>query len=237
MKSGIKIAIIDFSVIASVFGAIIAGFIYTDFEPEYKAKISPMPGTYSPEEDIVFSGADSVPKKGSEIARYHWDFGDGSSETGSTAVHRYIKDSNYKVTLTVTDKEGRTRQDTAIIEVSDSAQQAVAEGKEVDPANLISISAIKPRQISYLVNQTAELGFTVTDEQNIPYNFTAYFIQNNETQITNSNSYEFTHSPQIWAEVHSPGVWQVKVVVEWDYEGLTYEKERNVFFRVKDFAR
>src|SRR5205807_1297007 len=37
---------------------------------------------------------------------YHWDFGDGNTDTGATAAHLYTSDGGYTVTLTVTDARG-----------------------------------------------------------------------------------------------------------------------------------
>ncbi len=40
---------------------------------------------------------------------YHWSFGDGTSATGATLEHVYRNEGTYKVTLTVTDKDGGAR--------------------------------------------------------------------------------------------------------------------------------
>jgi chitodextrinase len=37
---------------------------------------------------------------------YHWDFGDGTTDTGISPVHTYRSKGNYQVTLTVTDNDG-----------------------------------------------------------------------------------------------------------------------------------
>lgn len=43
-----------------------------------------------------------------QVARYHWDFGDGTTQTdgGPTAAHVYQNSGAYTVTVTVTDNEG-----------------------------------------------------------------------------------------------------------------------------------
>ena len=44
------------------------------------------------------------------IASYTWDFGDGSGAFGPTASHVYETPDTYRVTLTVTDNQGHSRQ-------------------------------------------------------------------------------------------------------------------------------
>ncbi|GAB4082652.1 PKD domain-containing protein [Modestobacter muralis] len=43
-----------------------------------------------------------------EVARFEWDFGDGTTGTGARATHEYAADGTYAVTLTVTDDDGAT---------------------------------------------------------------------------------------------------------------------------------
>ena len=56
---------------------------------------------------IQFNGAASSDADGT-IASYVWNFGDGSSDTGSVAWHFYSAAGTYLVTLTVTDDDGAT---------------------------------------------------------------------------------------------------------------------------------
>lgn len=55
------------------------------------------------------------------IASYGWDFGDGSTGTGSTPSHTYAGSGAYQVTLTVTDDGGLTAKKVRWVEVGDSA--------------------------------------------------------------------------------------------------------------------
>lgn len=51
------------------------------------------------------------------IVSYAWDFGDGGTATGSTAVHLYNAPDTYQVTLTVTDDAGQTGSTTRTVAV------------------------------------------------------------------------------------------------------------------------
>jgi hypothetical protein len=51
--------------------------------------------------DVIFDATASSDNIG--IVEYHWDFGDGTTDTGATCTHRYITAGRYTVTLTVID--------------------------------------------------------------------------------------------------------------------------------------
>ncbi|MGO9901461.1 MAG: PKD domain-containing protein [Solirubrobacteraceae bacterium] len=59
------------------------------------------------EHDTSFDGAASSDFDGT-ITEYHWDFGDGSTDTTSsvTVTHRYSTEGEYRVTLRVVDNDG-----------------------------------------------------------------------------------------------------------------------------------
>jgi PKD repeat protein len=68
------------------------------------------------DDEISFNGADSYDPDG-RIVKYSWNFGDGTTATGSTATHAYGDNGEYTVTLTVTDNEGATNSKTSTITV------------------------------------------------------------------------------------------------------------------------
>lgn len=67
--------------------------------------------------NVSFSGLGSYDLDGS-IVDYAWDFGDGSSASGSMVDHVYNNPGTYFVSLTVTDDQGLTNKTTARVVVS-----------------------------------------------------------------------------------------------------------------------
>jgi len=64
-------------------------------------------------ESITFNASSSYDSDG-VIVSFLWDFGDGSNGTGVTVSHSYVDDSNYTVTLTVTDDDNASTYTSAI---------------------------------------------------------------------------------------------------------------------------
>jgi len=72
------------------------------------------------DEVVTFDGSVSHDIDGT-INTYDWDFGDGSTGTGVTTTHSYGTVGMYTVVLTVTDNEGLTDTDEAIVTVTEVA--------------------------------------------------------------------------------------------------------------------
>ncbi|UCE38296.1 MAG: PKD domain-containing protein, partial [Thermoplasmata archaeon] len=68
------------------------------------------------EEEVWFSGNGSYDPDG-HIVCYHWDFGDGTTGSGMIVSHIYYSIGNFNVTLTVTDNDGLTDEDTCTVSV------------------------------------------------------------------------------------------------------------------------
>jgi PKD repeat protein len=81
--------------------------VVTDGPPVAKAAVSndtPLPGAV-----VVFMAGGSYDLQG-DIVSYHWEFGDGTTDTGDTVQHTYLQGGYYVVTLTVTDEAGEMAQ-------------------------------------------------------------------------------------------------------------------------------
>ena len=70
-----------------------------------------------------------------EIISWHWDFGDGTNDTGKEVVHIYEKAGNYTVTLTVTDESMRTASFSQALQVAENVTKE--EDKNKTPADSI----------------------------------------------------------------------------------------------------
>jgi PKD repeat protein len=64
----------------------------------------------------TFDGSGSSDRDGT-VASYAWDFGDGTTATGPTAIHAFAGAGTYPVTLTVTDDDGATAKRTEPVSV------------------------------------------------------------------------------------------------------------------------
>lgn len=72
---------------------------------------------------VKFDASTSSDPDGS-IANHAWDFGDGSTDTGSVVWHRFTSATMYMVTLTVTDNDGATNASTQMVQVGGSVNAA-----------------------------------------------------------------------------------------------------------------
>jgi PKD repeat protein len=70
-----------------------------------------------------FDATSSIDPDGS-IVSFAWDFGDGTTATGSTAPHAYAADGSYTVTLTVTDSAGAIDSVSQVVSVAATVNQA-----------------------------------------------------------------------------------------------------------------
>ena len=82
---------------------------------------------------VQFDGSPSSDPDGS-IANYAWNFGDGTSDTGSLVWHRFSSAGIYAVTLTVTDNDGTTAAHTLTIQVGGTVNAAPTASFSILPA-------------------------------------------------------------------------------------------------------
>lgn len=67
---------------------------------------------------VFFDGRGSTSANGATITSYEWDFGNGSSGTGSTASTTYSAARTFTVRLTITDSLGRTATTTTTVTIT-----------------------------------------------------------------------------------------------------------------------
>lgn len=69
--------------------------------------------TIEPDQEIIFDAS----SLGSNITSYTWNFGDGNTSDKKTISHKYEAPGRYTVTLTTTDKSGKTSTYTKTIDI------------------------------------------------------------------------------------------------------------------------
>jgi hypothetical protein len=75
------------------------------------------PSSGAKRENLTFDGSGSSDPDGT-IVSWEWDFGDNKTGSGEIVVHKFTKSGTYTVTLTVTDNNGATAQDTAVVTIN-----------------------------------------------------------------------------------------------------------------------
>ena len=73
----------------------------------------------------VFFNASTSSDPGGEIHHYDWDFGDGTTATGATAVHTYVTPGRYRAQLTVTDDRGASHRSSKTITVTEPREERI----------------------------------------------------------------------------------------------------------------
>ena len=68
-------------------------------------------------EELTFDGSGSI----GNISSYRWDFGDGTTTTGSSVTHSYWEDGSYTVSLVVMDNASLADGDTITVDVTNQA--------------------------------------------------------------------------------------------------------------------
>lgn len=85
-------------------------------------------------DSVRFDASPSFDSDG-QIARYQWNFGDGTSATGRTVQHTYRSSGRYDVRLRVTDNRGATSSARQRINVQAPSNQAPTAGFSLSPSN------------------------------------------------------------------------------------------------------
>ncbi len=113
-------------------------------------------GPYSGEAGVAvsFSSAGSTDADGT-ITGWYWTFGDGNTSTLENPTNAYASTGNYNVTLTVTDDQGATDDDTATANIVDTTAPA-------DPTGLAATAGDGSVDLNWADNSESDLdGYTV----------------------------------------------------------------------------
>jgi len=96
---------------------------------------------------------------------YHWDFGDGQTSTVQNPTHTYSSVGNFTATFTVTDSEGNSSSDTAMVTINYKAPSVSitkpANGFYIGDTRILPIrKCIIIGQITIVANASGPLGIT-----------------------------------------------------------------------------
>jgi PKD repeat protein len=128
---------------------------------------------FSPEnplagDTITFNASLSTPNGGT-ITNYHWDFGDGTNETGVIVAHAYTTAGNYTVSLTITDSEG----------LSDTENKSVIVQATPVFTHDVSILSVTPSATQVDLGQVLNITVVVRNEGNATETFYVSLYYNN----------------------------------------------------------
>ncbi|MCH8034369.1 MAG: PKD domain-containing protein [Bacteroidetes bacterium] len=112
---------------------------------------------------VTFDGSGSF-DLGGEIVDFEWDFGDGSSASGSLVTHTYTTAGTFTVTLTVTDNDENQSTDQAVITVQTPAEAVQDLIDEVE--DLLTAGVLNQGQGTALITQL-NLALDKLDQGNI----------------------------------------------------------------------
>jgi PKD repeat protein len=112
-------------------------FTITNIAPQALIDANPLSGkTPLP---VHFSGTRSYDEDGS-ISSYRWDFGDGTSATGTQVDHTYNRSGDYRATLTVTDNQGKSGTAAITIRVDNSPPVADARADRTSGSDPLTVN-------------------------------------------------------------------------------------------------
>jgi len=103
---------------------------------------------------VSFNGGSSSDPDGS-IVSYLWNFGDGTTATGTTTSHTYSSAGSYVARLTVTDNQGASSSTTVTL-------QANANSIPAAPSSLTAVAVSKSQiNLAWTDNSSNETGFKI----------------------------------------------------------------------------
>jgi hypothetical protein len=132
----------------SAFGGIVSMSFRLDVTPPPVASLGWSPSDPSMFDSVQFYGYGSYDPVNIGIQMVTWSFGDGTTDTGFSVLHRYADDGDYMANLTVTTFDGRAASSSQVVHVK---THDVAITRFVTPS---SASAGQTRAISVELRNT-----------------------------------------------------------------------------------
>ena len=120
----------------------------------------------SPNDNSIFGVGDSINFRASgwdvdgDKITYSWNFGDGSSSTGSNANHVYTKEGNYRAIVYAVDSKGAVGSDSVNLRISKSAANHAPVVSISYPADADKFTATSA--ITFIAKATDEDGDVLT---------------------------------------------------------------------------
>jgi len=101
------------------------------------------------------------------------------------------------------------------------------------PLDFLSILNLVPRQKIYSPDDEAIVDFFIQDEKNIPYNITVNWFYNETRYLGWYNESNKTQPFYAWLTTNKKGIWDVQVLLKWNYNNVTYSKDETTQVTVK----
>ncbi|WP_224484392.1 PKD domain-containing protein [Robertkochia aurantiaca] len=131
------------------------GTIAGDTPPSAAFTADPLSGTAPLE--VSFDA--SASSDDGSIVSYEWDFGDGNTGSGITALHTYQTTGSFTATLTVTDDQSNSSTETATITVNENTASPPVASFTADP-----LSGTVPLEVSFDASASSDDGSIVSYE-------------------------------------------------------------------------
>lgn len=104
--------------------------------------------------------------------------------------------------------------------------------KVIYASEMIKISEIKSRREVYSVGENATMDIKIENLLSVPYTLSVYWINNNQRKLGWNITNDINNSWQSWYPINKPGTWKINVVVNWSYNGVDYDADKNINIEV-----
>lgn len=110
-------------------------------------------------------------------------------------------------------------------EVNINIENEEEDKQYLTPIDFLSILDLKPRQKIYSIEDNATVDFTIEDEKEIPYNLNVNWFYNGSRYHGWYNESNETKPFYSWYNTNKKGIWEVQVIISWNYQNESYSKD------------